>query len=95
MVNSINFLGFNDSNLAYILKERYSRAGSNPIDITDPNWQVYLLVQKAAIEQEDSILSLLGFAAIYQFYKYPDSMRLRLGQVCFLLMYMDLNWEVS
>lgn len=58
--------------------------GSNPIDITDPSWQIYLLVQKAAIEQEDSILSLLGFAAVYQFHKYPDSMRLRLGQILIL-----------
>lgn len=58
--------------------------GSNPIDITDPSWQIYILVQKAAIGQEDCILTLLGFAAIYQFHKYPDSKRLRLGQILML-----------
>lgn len=52
--------------------------GSNPIDILDPRWEIYILVQKG---QEDGLTSLLGFAAVYRFHRYPDSMRLRLGQI--------------
>ncbi|KAL7096809.1 hypothetical protein ACP275_10G103000 [Erythranthe tilingii] len=55
--------------------------GSNPIDITDPSWEIYLTVQKG---QQDSSMKLLGFAAVYRFHKYPDSMRLRLGQILIL-----------
>lgn len=58
--------------------------GSNPIDISDPSWEIYLLVQKTTVEQEYGILSILGFAAVYRFFKYPDSMRLRLGQILVL-----------
>ncbi|KAK9060793.1 hypothetical protein SSX86_021499 [Deinandra increscens subsp. villosa] len=50
--------------------------GSNPIDVTDPDWEVYLLVEKKNDEQK-----LLGFAALYRFFHYPDSHRLRLGQI--------------
>ncbi|KAL8493293.1 hypothetical protein ACS0TY_024491 [Phlomoides rotata] len=52
--------------------------GSNPIDVTDPSWEIYILVQKG---QEDSCIQLLGFAAVYRFHRYPDSTRLRLGQI--------------
>ncbi|XP_011077945.1 histone acetyltransferase type B catalytic subunit isoform X2 [Sesamum indicum] len=55
--------------------------GSNPIDVTDPKWEMYILVQKV---QEDSCMKLLGFAAVYRFHRYPDSMRLRLGQILIL-----------
>lgn len=56
--------------------------GSNPIDVTDPRWEMYILVRKA---EEDSCMKLLGFAAVYRFHRYPDSMRMRLGQVCLYL----------
>ncbi|KAK6139597.1 hypothetical protein DH2020_026664 [Rehmannia glutinosa] len=52
--------------------------GSSPIDITDPKWEIYILVQKG---QQDSSMRLLGFAAVYRFQRYPDGMRLRLGQI--------------
>ncbi|KAL2501116.1 Histone acetyltransferase type B catalytic subunit [Forsythia ovata] len=52
--------------------------GSNPIDVTDPRWEIYLLVRK---DQEDSHYGLLGFAAVYRFHRYPDGKRLRLGQI--------------
>ncbi|XP_057765343.1 histone acetyltransferase type B catalytic subunit [Salvia miltiorrhiza] len=52
--------------------------GSNPIDVIDPRWEIYILVQKG---QEDGCTRLLGFAAVYRFHKYPDTMRLRLGQI--------------
>ncbi|KAI3814508.1 hypothetical protein L1987_14148 [Smallanthus sonchifolius] len=54
--------------------------GSNPIDVTDPDWEVYLLVEKKNDEQ-DNPPKLLGFAALYRFFHYPDSHRLRLGQI--------------
>lgn len=57
-------------------------SGSNAIDITDPGWEILLLVQKKNEELGGNQLKLLGFAAIYRFYHYPDSLRLRLGQVC-------------
>lgn len=52
--------------------------GSNPIDVTDPSWQIYVLVGKG---QLDSCNTLLGFAAVYRFHRYPAGMRLRLGQM--------------
>ncbi|CAA3016458.1 histone acetyltransferase type B catalytic subunit [Olea europaea subsp. europaea] len=52
--------------------------GSNPIDVTDPRWEIYLLVRK---DQEDRHFRLLGFAAVYRFNRYPDGKRLRLGQI--------------
>ncbi|KAM7509638.1 hypothetical protein LguiA_020091 [Lonicera macranthoides] len=59
--------------------------GSNPIDITDPRWEIYLLVQKKIDQQaEGNQLKLLGFAALYRFYHYPESLRLRLSQILVL-----------
>ncbi|KAG8376098.1 hypothetical protein BUALT_Bualt09G0028100 [Buddleja alternifolia] len=52
--------------------------GSNPIDVTDIRWEIFILVQKG---QQDSCMRLLGFAAVYRFHRFPDSMRLRLGQI--------------
>lgn len=57
--------------------------GSNPIDITDPSWELYVLVQKKT-DQTDCPLKLLGFAALYRFFHYPDSLRLRLSQILVL-----------
>ncbi|KAL3532574.1 hypothetical protein ACH5RR_006095 [Cinchona calisaya] len=58
--------------------------GSNPIDIIDPRWEIYMLVQRAIVHVEDSHPIFLGFAAVYRFHRYPDSMRLRLGQILVL-----------
>lgn len=58
--------------------------GSNPIDVTDPQWEIYLLVQKPLAHQEDGYLRILGFAAVYRFDRYPDGKRLRLGQILVL-----------
>ncbi|KAL4589556.1 hypothetical protein LXL04_002464 [Taraxacum kok-saghyz] len=54
--------------------------GSNPIDVTDPDWEVYLLLEK----KPDESLKLVGFAALYRFFHYPDTQRLRLGQILVL-----------
>lgn len=59
--------------------------GSNPIDVTDSSWELYLLIQKTSDQQGNFQDRLLGFAAVYRFYRYPDGSRLRLGQVCFRL----------
>lgn len=58
--------------------------GSNPIDVTDPRWEIYVLVKKPSDAGEDDPLNLIGFAAVYRFHRYPDSERLRLGQVLIL-----------
>ncbi|PIN14500.1 Histone acetyltransferase type b catalytic subunit [Handroanthus impetiginosus] len=52
--------------------------GSNPIDVIDPRWEIYILVQNS---QQDSSMRLLGFAAVYRYHRYPNSVRLRLGQI--------------
>ncbi|KZV42735.1 histone acetyltransferase type B catalytic subunit-like, partial [Dorcoceras hygrometricum] len=52
--------------------------GSNPIDVTDPSWNIYVLVGKG---QQDRCNTLLGFAAVYRFHRYPAGVRLRLGQM--------------
>lgn len=54
--------------------------GSNPIDALDPRWEIYLLVQEKK-DTQDSLSRLLGFAAVYRFHRYPESTRLRLGQI--------------
>ncbi|CAL1414215.1 unnamed protein product [Linum trigynum] len=63
--------------------------GSNPIDVTDPGWELYVLTQKKDLEHEDVQSRLLGFSAIYRFYHYPDSTRLRLGQILVLPPYQS------
>ncbi|CAL5388601.1 unnamed protein product [Camellia sinensis] len=54
--------------------------GSNPIGIIDPRCEILLIVQKKIDLQGSNQLRLLGFAAIYRFYHYPDSLCLRLSQ---------------
>ncbi|KAJ8750861.1 hypothetical protein K2173_016042 [Erythroxylum novogranatense] len=66
--------------------------GSNPIDVTDPGWDLYVLVQKKNNQQEDIQRTLLGFAAVYRFYHYPDSIRLRLGQILVLPPYQHKGY---
>ncbi|GMQ06234.1 hypothetical protein CsSME_00050892 [Camellia sinensis var. sinensis] len=66
--------------------------GSNPIDITDPRWEILLIVQKKIVLQGGNQLRLLGFAAIYRFYHYPDSLRLRLSQILVLPPYQHKGY---
>ncbi|CAL5379351.1 unnamed protein product [Camellia sinensis] len=53
----------------------------NPIDITDPRWEILLIVQKKIDLQGGNQLRLLGFAAIYRFVYYPDNLPLQLSQI--------------
>lgn len=66
--------------------------GSNPIDVTDSNWEMYVIVQKVADPQGDHFNKLLGFAAAYRFYHYPDSLRLRLSQILVLPPYQQKGY---
>ncbi|KAF9613383.1 hypothetical protein IFM89_007461 [Coptis chinensis] len=43
---------------------------SSPIDVTDPGWEMYLVVESKTDDQRDVNVKLLGFAAVYRFYKY-------------------------
>ncbi|GLT32233.1 hypothetical protein SLA2020_069130 [Shorea laevis] len=65
--------------------------GSNPIDVTDPSWELYLLIQKNR-DQPTTQNLLLGFAAAYRFYHYPDSSRLRLSQILVLPPYQHKGY---
>lgn len=58
--------------------------GSSPIDVVDPSWELYVLIQRKTDQQGEIYNVLLGFTAVYRFYHYPDSSRLRIGQVCSL-----------
>ncbi|XP_021901463.1 histone acetyltransferase type B catalytic subunit [Carica papaya] len=60
--------------------------GSNPIDVTDPGWELYLLIQQGPP------CRLLGFSAVYRFYRYPDSSRLRLSQILVLPPYQHMGY---
>ncbi|XAR67093.1 Histone acetyltransferase [Bertholletia excelsa] len=66
--------------------------GSNPIDITDPRWEILLVIQKKTDPEASDQLRLLGFAAIYRFYCFPDSLRLRLGQILVLPPYQHKGY---
>lgn len=71
----------------------FGSAGS-PIDITDPSWGVYLAVESTKDDHGDVGVKLLGFAASYKFYYYPDSSRLRLSQVCSYLQSSFCNFPL-
>ncbi|XP_022965712.1 histone acetyltransferase type B catalytic subunit-like [Cucurbita maxima] len=58
--------------------------GSSPIDVSDPRWELYVLIQKNNGQMGQTHPTLLGFAALYRFYHYPDSSRLRLSQILIL-----------
>ena len=67
--------------LLLVLTRRVSIiSGSNPIDVTDPDWHLYLLIQKKE-HKEDPLYQIVGFTAVYKFYRYPDRLRMRLSQV--------------
>ncbi|XP_077217413.1 histone acetyltransferase of the GNAT family 2 isoform X2 [Tasmannia lanceolata] len=58
--------------------------GGSPVDITDPRWDIYFVVERNTDQSRDTNLKLLGFAAIYRFYYYPDSSRIRISQILVL-----------
>ncbi|KAJ9167919.1 hypothetical protein P3X46_019508 [Hevea brasiliensis] len=66
--------------------------GSNPIDVTDPGWELYVLVQEINDEQGDTQHRVLGFTAVYRFYHYPDKTRLRLSQILILPPYQHKGY---
>jgi histone acetyltransferase 1 len=54
-------------------------SGANPIDVTDPRWEVYVAVERSS--ESNSKVEMLGFATVYNFFYYPDALRMRIGQV--------------
>ncbi|PRQ46895.1 putative histone acetyltransferase [Rosa chinensis] len=66
--------------------------GASPIDLLDPSWELYLLVEKKTDEQGGIYNILLGFTALYRFYHYPDSSRLRLSQILVLPPYQHKGY---
>ncbi|KAK4602765.1 hypothetical protein RGQ29_011677 [Quercus rubra] len=66
--------------------------GSSPIDVSDPSWELYVLIQKKPDQQGEIQCRVLGFSAIYRFYHYPDSSRLRLGQILVLPPYQHKGY---
>ncbi|KAL6224132.1 hypothetical protein ACLB2K_002988 [Fragaria x ananassa] len=66
--------------------------GASAIDVLDPCWELYLLVEKKTDEQGDIYNILLGFTALYRFYHYPDSSRLRLSQILVLPPYQHKGY---
>uniref|UniRef100_A0A804R4Z7 Uncharacterized protein n=1 Tax=Zea mays TaxID=4577 RepID=A0A804R4Z7_MAIZE len=53
--------------------------GSTPIDIGEHGCEMLLVVKKAT-QESGSKFELLGFAAVHNFYHYPESIRLRISQ---------------
>lgn len=48
-----------------ILSNLLFELGSSPIDVTDPRWESYLLIQKKTDQQGNIQSRLLGFTAVY------------------------------
>lgn len=57
--------------------------GSTPIDIGEHGWEMLLVVKKAT-QEAGSKFELLGFAAVHNFFHYPESIRLRISQILVL-----------
>ncbi|CAM8904783.1 unnamed protein product [Rhodiola kirilowii] len=66
--------------------------GSSPIDVTDPRWELYVLLQKKPTDEGDTQYLLLGFSAVYRFFHYPDTSRLRLSQILVLPIYQHKGY---
>lgn len=45
--------------------------GSSPIDVVDPSWELYVLIQRKTDQQGEIYNMLLGFTAVYRFHHYP------------------------
>ncbi|XXG57325.1 hypothetical protein AAC387_Pa03g4506 [Persea americana] len=58
--------------------------GGSPVDVTDPKWEIHFIIERNTDLGVETYFKLLGFATIYHFYHYPDSSRLRLGQILVL-----------
>ncbi|XP_028770203.1 histone acetyltransferase type B catalytic subunit-like [Neltuma alba] len=69
--------------------------GSSPIDVTDPRWELYLLIQKKSDQQGETQCRLIGFTAVYRFFHYPDGSRLRLSQILVLPPYQHKGYGRS
>ncbi|KAJ1289377.1 hypothetical protein BS78_02G159400 [Paspalum vaginatum] len=57
--------------------------GSTPIDIGEHGWEMLLVVKKTT-QESISKFELLGFAVVHNFYRYPESTRLRISQILVL-----------
>jgi len=57
--------------------------GSTPIDIGEHGWEMLLVVKKTT-QESVSKFQLLGFAAVHNFYHFPESTRLRISQILVL-----------
>ncbi|WVZ64676.1 hypothetical protein U9M48_014166 [Paspalum notatum var. saurae] len=57
--------------------------GSTPIDIGEHGWEMLLVVKKTN-QESVSKFELLGFAVVHNFYRYPESTRLRISQILVL-----------
>ncbi|KAJ3709372.1 hypothetical protein LUZ61_013077 [Rhynchospora tenuis] len=59
--------------------------GANPIDVTDPRWEIYVAVKRSPENGlSNSKVEMLGFATVYHFFYYPDASRMRIGQILVL-----------
>ncbi|XP_078153749.1 histone acetyltransferase of the GNAT family 2 isoform X3 [Carex rostrata] len=60
--------------------------GANPIDVTDPKWEIYVAVKRSSENElsNNSKVEMLGFATVYHFFYYPDTSRMRIGQILVL-----------
>ncbi|KAK4760739.1 hypothetical protein SAY87_005632 [Trapa incisa] len=66
--------------------------GSNPIDVTDPSWEMYLIIKKAVDHSGNDQDRVVGFSAVYRFYCYPNGLRLQLGQILVLPPYQQKGY---
>ncbi|XP_058074114.1 probable histone acetyltransferase type B catalytic subunit [Magnolia sinica] len=66
--------------------------GGSAIDVTDPRWDIYLVVERKAGQSGTIDSKLLGFASIYRFFHYPDSTRLRISQILVLPPYQGQGY---
>lgn len=56
---------------------------ATPIEIKDPRWELYLCLEKTSHES-NLPWRMVGFCRVYNFFKYPDSTRLRVSQILVL-----------
>ncbi|XP_042465209.1 probable histone acetyltransferase type B catalytic subunit [Zingiber officinale] len=67
--------------------------GGSAIKVTDPNWDIFLAVKKVQDPSGISIVTnVLGFATVYRFFHYPDSIRFRIGQILVLPQYQGQGY---
>lgn len=69
--------------------------GGSVIEVTDPKWDIFLVVKKVQDPSGISIITnVLGFATVYRFFHYPDSTRFRIGQVWFFKVLVSLVKDI-